>query len=704
MEAQALEERARALALLRAHVVPAIAELSDLASLFSAAPRALRSSCLAHAASGPWSLHQTAFGTFAQSERFADGFMAQTWEAMDVRNGRLVMCKTFWLNDTLAHKVSSIVERLKKLQSIKHPYLLPILGAHLEPDRLFIFMKFMQKGSLCEFRNRTGEFSEEVARPYVTQVLVGLQYLQENGFFHGAIKGSNVLLSENGNVMLSDFALADSISEAFGRSSAIGPIYWTAPEVIEGKAILSDKQDVWSVACLVHELMTYGPPHGKLPPLRALYLIVKEPIPKINFASANLQDFLARCFNKNPAHRPTFAELLAHPWITPKDPAPAVPLSSPDDIKAILQRSRSRFLPGLQCLTIEEASTWRTWSALPFGNNAVWLGGGNGVLTVWDTAKCTVTSRIEVHKTRIYCLLNVLNRRVWCSSEDGGIYVINPAKLSLKRLAVHDDEHKLIKRMVHTDPEDKHGRIWSLAPGNETSQIVALSKRGEVKFQMTVKRFINTIEANPATQLVYLGCVGSVVVLDATTYETQHVIDFAETPAAALKIARVIFTLGDLMWIAAGNHMFVFFGENKKPDKEYALRTEITSISTVRDILLCGCAHGGVEAFSLRSCEHAYTLMQGPSPQVLQPPAAGAPAAEGYPVKCICTIPDAGGHGLSIWIGSYANNFLHVWRLMMQQPPQPQPQQLQSQPQPQQQAQQQVNQVQQPQPQPQQLS
>ncbi len=111
-----------------------------------------------------------------------------------------------------------------------------------------------------------------------------------------------------------------------------------APEIIEMTGQQSSACDIWSVGCTVVELLTGKPPYFDLDQMPALFRIVQDDHPPLpegisgvrclhavararlrecahDPARQPLEEFLFRCFNKDPLNRPSAEELLRHPWL-----------------------------------------------------------------------------------------------------------------------------------------------------------------------------------------------------------------------------------------------------------------------------------------------------------------------------------------------------------------------------------------------------
>eukprot|EP01122_Echinamoeba_exundans_P013058 TRINITY_DN5634_c0_g2_i1.p1 TRINITY_DN5634_c0_g2~~TRINITY_DN5634_c0_g2_i1.p1 ORF type:complete len:996 (+),score=278.15 TRINITY_DN5634_c0_g2_i1:360-3347(+) len=183
----------------------------------------------------------------------------------------------------------------------------------------------MENGSLQTILKKFGKFPETLTAVYVMQVLGGLQYLHEQGVIHRDIKAANVLTTKEGTVKLADFGVATIAKaqrksmDAANPSSAhevLGSPYWMAPEIIQMEGA-QPSSDIWSLGCVVIELMTGKPPYFDMPQMSAMFKIAEsdDPPPFPESISADLTDFLTLCFERDPAKRPSATQLLDHKWI-----------------------------------------------------------------------------------------------------------------------------------------------------------------------------------------------------------------------------------------------------------------------------------------------------------------------------------------------------------------------------------------------------
>ncbi len=132
----------------------------------------------------------------------------------------------------------------------------------------------------------------------------------------------------NGDVKLADFGVSIQLTESVDkRQTTVGTPYWMAPEVLLTGTAYDEKADVWSLGITCVELATGRPPLADVHPMRALFLIPKNPPPRLegDFSWA-LKDFVSRCLAASPADRSSAASLLEHPFLHQPSSRPVLDL------------------------------------------------------------------------------------------------------------------------------------------------------------------------------------------------------------------------------------------------------------------------------------------------------------------------------------------------------------------------------------------
>ncbi|XP_051875053.1 traf2 and NCK-interacting protein kinase-like isoform X2 [Pristis pectinata] len=191
-------------------------------------------------------------------------------------------------------------------------------------DQLWLVMEFCGAGSVTDLiKNTKGNTLKEEWIAYICrEILRGLTHLHQHKVIHRDIKGQNVLLTENAEVKLVDFGVSAQLDRTVGRRNTfIGTPYWMAPEVIacdeNPDATYDFKSDLWSLGITAMEMAEGAPPLCDMHPMRALFLIPRNPPPRLKSKkwSKKFVSFIEGCLVKNHSQRPATDQLLKHPFI-----------------------------------------------------------------------------------------------------------------------------------------------------------------------------------------------------------------------------------------------------------------------------------------------------------------------------------------------------------------------------------------------------
>ncbi|MCO5555692.1 hypothetical protein L7F22_009237 [Adiantum nelumboides] len=254
-------------------------------------------------------------GHFQLGDSLGKGAFGSVYRGLNWMSGETVAVKQVRLGNMPQGELREIMAEIDLLKNLKHPNIVKYKGSEKTREYLFIILEYCENGSLQHICKRFGKFPEGLVGVYISQILEGLIYLHDQGVIHRDIKGANILTTKDGSVKLADFGVATKAGSLVGNNAVVGSPYWMAPEVIDQSGATT-ASDIWSVGCVVIELLEGKPPYHQLDPMPALFRIVQDDCPPLpEGASPVVKDFLLHCFQKDVNLRVSAKKLSKHPWM-----------------------------------------------------------------------------------------------------------------------------------------------------------------------------------------------------------------------------------------------------------------------------------------------------------------------------------------------------------------------------------------------------
>ncbi|KAI0372619.1 kinase-like protein [Pilatotrama ljubarskyi] len=230
----------------------------------------------------------------------------------------------------------------------------PLQGSFEDSDNFYFLTDYYPRGDLMKLLKYEGRVAEDQARQWCAELLVALEHLHRRRIVHRDIKPDNILLDEDGHIVLADFGIARAFKrpdderpwnrvhpwgrrtsldgpndekprgtrgrEADVTHSLVGTAGYIAPEVYSGK--YSYAVDVWGAGVVLYCMLVGKLPFGLDPKQQRLEEIIArtDNVPAdfdlYGVVDADVRDLLTKMLEKDPRKRPAIRKLKKHRWLS----------------------------------------------------------------------------------------------------------------------------------------------------------------------------------------------------------------------------------------------------------------------------------------------------------------------------------------------------------------------------------------------------
>ncbi|KAK4530136.1 hypothetical protein CCYA_CCYA03G0993 [Cyanidiococcus yangmingshanensis] len=321
----------------------------------------------------PWKIRDDA--VYQKLEQVGEGTYGEVYHARNQETGQEVALKRLRMSNEREGFPLTACREIKVLRELRHENIVNLIemvtsqGATSantgRKGDIFMVFEYMDYDLTGLLDTPEVHFSEAQVKCYAQQLLRGLAYCHARNVMHRDIKGSNILISRDGKVKIADFGLARFLGESGRRyTNRVVTLWYRAPELLLGENRYSFAVDIWSVGCLVLEMLTgrpvfpgkdeanqaqlifsllgtpneeEWPGYRSLPYANTIFGAVPEARKYPNvfrtvFGSKGLSpvalDFVEKLLTTCPDQRPSATDALQHPWFT-SEPLPCRPQDLP---------------------------------------------------------------------------------------------------------------------------------------------------------------------------------------------------------------------------------------------------------------------------------------------------------------------------------------------------------------------------------------
>ena len=251
-------------------------------------------------------------GRYRLDRRIGQGGMAEVWVAVDEQLDRRVAVK--WLKPNLATD-EVVAERFRReaiaVARLNHPNIVSVHDVFEHDGRQAVVMQLVEGRSLRQVLDSQKRLGPELTIHIGASVAAGLDAAHAAGFVHRDVKPGNILVTEDGRVLLTDFGIAKGLDggedDLTSDNVMMGTAKYLSPEQVRGHK-LDGRADLYSLALVLYECLAGRVPFlGQSDADTALARLQRDPTDLAHLRPTlpiSLVNLIHRTLARNPAHRP----------------------------------------------------------------------------------------------------------------------------------------------------------------------------------------------------------------------------------------------------------------------------------------------------------------------------------------------------------------------------------------------------------------
>ena len=245
------------------------------------------------------------------ADPLGEGGMATVYRATDLKHRRRVAIKVLRPELAAALGVERFLREIEIAAGLQHPRILPLYDSGEADGLLYYVMPLVEGESLGDRLAREKQLPLEEALRITREIASALSYAHARGIVHRDIKPDNILFS-GGESVVADFGIARALAEAGGNrltetGVAIGTPVYMSPEQASGERDVDGRSDLYSLGCVLYEMIAGQPPFTGPTVQSVLHQHVTAPAPRITalrpMAGPTIEQAIERALAKAPADR-----------------------------------------------------------------------------------------------------------------------------------------------------------------------------------------------------------------------------------------------------------------------------------------------------------------------------------------------------------------------------------------------------------------
>ncbi|KAM7269670.1 hypothetical protein ACFE04_025167 [Oxalis oulophora] len=200
---------------------------------------------------------------FQKLEKIGQGTYSNVFRARELETGKIVALKKVRFDSFEPESVRFMAREILILRRLHHPNVMTLKGIITSrlSSSIYLVFEYMEHDITGLISCPDVKFTDQQIKCYIKQLLEGLEHCHSRGVLHRDIKGSNLLVNNEGILKVADFGLANFVSSRHKHplTSRVVTLWYRPPELLLGATDYGATVDLWSVGCVLAELLLGKP-------------------------------------------------------------------------------------------------------------------------------------------------------------------------------------------------------------------------------------------------------------------------------------------------------------------------------------------------------------------------------------------------------------------------------------------------------------
>ena len=247
--------------------------------------------------------------------RLAQGGMGEVWKGYDIELGRVVAIKA--LRGDLTNEESKLLRLRAEAHNsanLAHPNIAALFEYYEHDSIGFLIMEYVPSDSLADIYRSRGSLEPTELLPILIQTARGLYVAHSHGVIHRDVKPANIMVSETGEVKITDFGVSYSTNQGqiTQDGMVVGTAQYISPEQAQGLQA-TPQSDIYSLGVVAYEGLCGHRPFTGATPVDIAAAHVNDPVPPLpDSIDTQLTSFIMSMLAKDPRDRPANALVVSH--------------------------------------------------------------------------------------------------------------------------------------------------------------------------------------------------------------------------------------------------------------------------------------------------------------------------------------------------------------------------------------------------------